>query len=136
MHAPGVRTYDPMADTERRLGLVPVEELLHQRRGIVAKVADLRARYASFGTMEHIRKIELARIAGLIRAQALRDKVKMTAAEVDDAAHSHPDYRDFITEATTQRAEWVKLEAGLEEIDWTLRRGQTIASFLSSEARL
>ncbi len=131
-----LHVYDPMAVTERRLGLRPVEELLAERAALTQRMADYRARFGAFGTFDHLRKIELARIAGLIRAQALRDKVKMTAAEVDDAAHSHPDYRDFITEATTQRAEWVKLEAGLEEIDWTIRRGQTIASFLSSEARL
>lgn len=131
-----LHAYDPMAATERRLGLRPVEELLDERRKLVQRIADYRARFGAFGTFDHLRKVELARIAGLVRAQALRDKVKMTAAEVDDAAHSHPDYRDFIAEATHQRAEWVKLEHEIEAIDWTIRRGQTVASYLTSEARL
>ncbi len=131
-----LHAYDPMATTERRLGLRPVEELLAERAALTQRIADYRARFGAFGTFDHLRKVELARIAGLVRAQALRDKIKMTAAEVDDAAHSHPDYRDFIAEATTQRAEWVKLEHEIEAIDWTIRRGQTIASFLTSEARL
>ena len=131
-----LHAYDPMAQTEKRLGLRPVEELLDERRKLVTRIADLRARFGSFGTFDHLRKIELSRIAGMVRAQAVRDKVKMTAAEVDDAAHDHPDYRDFITEATKQRAEWVRLEHEVEAIDWVLRRGQTIAAFLSSEARL
>jgi len=131
-----LHAYDPMAATERRLGLKPVEELLDERRTLVTRIADLRARFGSFGTFDHLRKIELSRIAGMVRAQAVRDKVKMTAAEVDDAAHDHPDYRDFITEATKQRADWVRLEHEVEAIDWVLRRGQTIAAFLSSEARL
>jgi len=131
-----LHAYDPMAQTERRLGLRPIEELLAERAARTERIADLRARFGAFGTYNDLRKVELSRIAGLVRAQALRDKVKMTAAEVDDGAHSHPDYRDFITEATRQRAEWVKLESEIEAIDWTIRRGQTVASFLTSEARL
>lgn len=128
--------YDPMAATERRLGLEPVEELLAKRSALTQRIADLRARFSSFGTFDHLRKIELARIAGLIRAQAVRDKIKKAAGEIDDEAHAHSDYRDFITEATVQRAEWVKLEHEIEKIDWIIRRGQTIASFLAAEARL
>ena len=128
--------HSPMAATEKRLGLRPVEELLAERRALVDRIADYRARYGAFGTYGDLRKVELARIAGLVRAQAVRDKMKMTAAEVDDAAHAHPDYRDFIAEATSQRAAWVKMESEIEAIDWEIRRGQTIANYLSGEARL
>lgn len=128
--------HDPMKETEKRLGLRPVEELLAERYALVEKAADLKARYGAFGTMDHLRKMELARLAGLVRAQAMRDKIKMTAAEVEDATHDHPDYRSLITTATKERAEWCRLEAQIEAVDWVIRRGQTVASYLGSEARL
>ena len=126
----------PMRDTEVRLGVQPVEEALAERAVLVERVADLRARFGSFGTFDHLRKIELARLAGLVRAQAVRDKVKMTAAEVEDATHSHPDYRDFITAATARRAEWVKVESQIEAIDAAIQRSNAIIRYVTSEARL
>ena len=126
----------PMAEAELRLGIEPIECLLDERSALVEKVADLRARFGSFGTFDHIRKMELARLAGLVRAQALRDRVKMTASEVEDATHDHPDYRHLITEATRQRAEWVRLEAKIEAIEFQIQRGQAVARFVTAEARI
>lgn len=133
------RAYDtsPMAEAEARLGIQPIDELLDQRHHLVDKVADLRAQYGPFGTFDHIRKIELARLKGLVRAQAVRDGIKkLTNDEVDDTAHDHPDYRDLITRATRDRAAWVRLEAEIEAIDATINRGQAVARFAAAEARL
>jgi hypothetical protein len=127
---------NPMSDVELRIGLQPVEELLAQRRTLIEKVADMRARFGPFGTADHLRKIELSRLHGLIRAQALRDKRRITNQQVDEEAHAHPDYYDFVTAMTIKRAEWVKLEAQIEEIDMTINRGQAIARYLALEARL
>lgn len=126
----------PMGDMESKMGVQPIEELLAERDHLVNQVADLRARFGAFGTYNDLRKIELARIAGLIRAQALRDERKMTGAEVEDATHAHPDYVDFVTTATVERARWVKFEAAIEGIDFTINRGQAIARFATAEAHL
>ncbi len=126
----------PMRAIEERIGIESVDVLLAQRAALVEKGADLRARYGPFGTFDHLRKIELARLAGLVRAQATRDGVKVTAAEVDDNAHSHPDYREFIAAATNQRAEWSRVEAKIEAIDATIQRANAIVRYLTSEARL
>lgn len=127
----------PMREVETRLGVEPIDRLLAERDGLVEQVATLRARYGGWGTFDHLRKMELARIAGLIRAQSVRDKEgKVTQAEVDDRAHSHPDYRDFITTATTERAQWVKLEAKIENIDATIQRANAVVRYLTSEAKL
>lgn len=127
----------PMRNVETRIGVQPIDELLAQRDRLVERGATLRSRYGAFGTFDHLRKIELARLAGLTRAQAMRDKLpKMTAAEIDDAAHSHPDYRDFITQATVERAEWAKVEAQIENIDATIQRANAMIRFMTSEARL
>jgi len=127
----------PMGRIESgKLGIQPIEELLAQRQHIVNKVADLRARFGPFGTFDHLRKIELARLKALIRIQATRDKIKMTGDQVDDEAHAHPDYLEFISAATIKRAEWVRLESQIEEIDMTIQRGQAVARYTSSELYL
>jgi hypothetical protein len=126
----------PMSDVERKIGLRPLEELIAERAALVERVADLRARWGAFGTGDYLRKCELARIAQLIRAQSSHAKIKLTAAEVDDAAHDHGDYRDFIAEATRQRAELFKAETAIEHIEWTIRRGEMIGRYITSEARL
>lgn len=125
-----------MADMEMKLSIQPLEELLAERDHLIRKVCDLRARYGPFGTFDHLRKIELSRIAGLVRIQAVRDGVKMTENAIQDAAHAHPDYVEFVTLATHQRAEWTKLEALIEGIDMTINRGQVVARFATAEARL
>ena len=128
--------HSPMAEVETRLGVKPIEELLDERSHLVERVADLRARYGSFGTFDHIRKIELSRIEGLLRAEHRRDKVRMTIPEMSAATHSHPDYTDFIIQATRDRAEYVKVEAKIEAIDATIQRANAIVRYLTSEARL
>jgi len=127
---------DAMTAAESRIGIVPLSELLPRRAGLVNKVCDLRARFGPFGTFDHLRKIELSRIKALIRAQATRDKRKISASEIDDEAHGHPDYFDFITAATLKRAEWVKLESQIEAIEMTINRGQAVARFASAETFL
>ena len=125
-----------MTDMELKIGVVPLEELLPQRLLLVEKVADLRARYGSFGTFGDLRRIELAKCAAIIRAQATKDGRKMSASQVDDEAHAHPAYVDFVIEATNQRALWCKLEAQIEAIDFTLNRGQMIGRYAAMERTL
>lgn len=125
-----------MSEIEDRLGIEPVESLIDQRRKLIDKVADLRARYGSFGTWEHTRKSELARISGLIRAQATRDQVKVTEAQIDQQAHAHDVYIALVTTATQERATLAKLEAEIEHIEWKVRRGEMVGRFVSAEARL
>lgn len=126
----------PEDDMESRIGVAPLSMLAAEKEALIAKVADLRAKYGAWGTFDHIRKIELARIAGAIRAQAVRDKIKRTEADVDDASHASDDYREFITLATQQRAEWVKLEAQIEIIDARIYRGNALTKYASMEPRV
>ena len=126
----------PMSDHESRMGLVPVESLLAERDELVRQVAPLRARYATWGTWEHERKIELAKIATLLRQAATDARAKVSAAQVDDMAHADLRYIQFVADATIERAAWINLEARIEGIDFTLQRGQAVARFLASETYL
>lgn len=125
-----------MSEVENRLGLQPLEELHAERDILVRRVADLRARHGAFGTWPDIRRVQLATIAQLIRAQALRDGVKLTGAEVDDAAHADSRYIELVKQATKDRAELTILEHQIQNIEETVMRQQAIARFLANEVRL
>lgn len=123
-------------ELELRAGIEPLERLLNERRGFVNQVADLRAKYGSFGTFEHLRKIELSRIKGKIRLIAMRDKLKLNNDQVDEQAHEDPDYVEFVTEASRARSQYFRLEAEIESIDFRLHRGQALIRFASAELHL
>lgn len=132
----GARSGTVAEDIEIRAGVEPLERLLARRRAVVETVATLRAVYGSFGTWEHSRKSELARLRSLVRLQAMKDNRKMTNDQVDDEAHQHPDYTRFVTTATTERAAYFRLEAEVEEIDYLVNRGQALLRFASMERTL
>lgn len=127
-----------MAEIEARASVQPIEELLDERATLIQRVANLRAVYGSFGTWEAQRKMMLARLKGQVRAEALRGTTarKLTNDQIDDEAHDHPEYMDFITMATKERAAWIVLEAKIEAIDFRIQRGQAVVRFASAEARL
>ena len=125
-----------MADLEARLGIEPIDKLLAERDGLVEQSATLYARHGAWGTWEHERKSKLAVIAALLRAQALRDNVKVTEASLVEAAHASSEYMVFVTEATVDRAELYRLESEIQNIDATIQRANMIGRYLASEARL
>jgi hypothetical protein len=129
-------TRTPMGDVEARMSVQPIEELLAERAVLVKRVADLRARYGPGGVFNDLRKVQLAQISALIRAQAVRDTRKTTESQLDEEAHADPRYVGFITAATKDRAEWAILEDQIQGIDETIARGQAVARFVSAEARL
>lgn len=136
MTKPGWVTRSPMADLEAKIGLQPLDELLAARDDLVEQAASLHARHGGWGTWDHERKSRLAIIAALLRAQALRDGVKVTEASLTEAAHASPDYMTFVTEATNDRAELFRLESKIQAIDATIQRANVIARYAANEARL
>ncbi len=126
----------PMAEAEGRAQVQPIDELLAERSHLASQIAPLRAVYGSFGTFDHQRKILLSRIKGEIRAGAVRDKRKVNNDQVDEEAHEHPEYVEFITTATKNRALWIVLEGRLENVDFTIQRGQAVLRYAAGELRL
>ena len=124
---------DPFQEAQSRAGVQSIDELLDERATLIEQCATLRAVYGSFGTFDHLRKIELSRLKGLVRAQATRDKVKLNNDQVDDDAHAHADYIDFIRQATTDRAKWVRLENQIEAVSARIFRGNAMIRFVSNE---
>ena len=125
-----------MADLEARMGLRPVEELLAERDTLVEQSATLHARHGAWGTFDAERKAKLSVIAALLRAQALRDGVKVTEASLTEAAHASDEYMMFVTQATSERASLYLLESKISNIDATITRANVVARFLAAEARL
>ena len=124
-----------LGDWEDKLGLDRIEVMLAERDKLVDQVANLRARHGAFGLFEAERKIELARIAGLLRAQNLRDKTpKPQVAEMDAACRCHPDYIDLITQATIDRANLYRLENRISDLNDLIQRGNLLTRFATQEA--
>lgn len=124
------------SEVEKRLNLSPIEALLAKRSELVEQVAVLRARHGSFGTRDAERKIKLCTIKMTVRARLVANGAKATDAAVDDMAHSDPAYMEWVTNATREASELQVLEDRIDYINDLIRRDQSLASFLTQEARL
>lgn len=111
---------------EAAVGVKGGGELVDERTHLVRKAATLRARHGSFGTWDHERKVLLAKLRATIRAGATVGGAKMTEAAIDDAAHAHPDYVQFITDGIIDKAKWIEAEAVIEGIDFQFYRDQAV----------
>ena|SRR6266550_4063577 len=125
-----------LAEIESRMGIPTLDSLLAERDELVSSAAPLRARHGPGGTYPDLRKIELAKIAQIIRASAIRDGVKMTEAAIEEAAHADPRYIEYVTEATKQKAQLAIAENRIQGVNETVYRGNAVARFLASEAQL
>lgn len=129
-------TPHPLRELESRIGIDHLDELQARRHELVRDVAGFRAKYGPFGSADNLRKIELSRIAAIIRAAAVRDGVKLTEAAIQEAAHADARYVEHVTRATNERAEHAILEDQIQAIDERIMRGQALARFAASEAML
>ena len=62
----------------------------------------------AFGYADHVRKIILSNCAEIIRARAAVEETKLSEARIDQLAHIHDFYLDFIRQ-------WTAYHAGQEE---------------------
>lgn len=125
----------PEGELEARIGIAPLEQLQDERRTLVNRSAILAARHGNYGTYDAERKIMLSALKATLRAQAVRDKVKVTEGSLDEDAHAHADYRDFITASTKERAEWIKTDRQIQDITERINRGQMLGRYAAMEPR-
>ena len=126
----------PLADLSDRHGLPDVDHLLARRAELVKEAAPLRALYGPGGTFPHARKVELSKLAALMRAMGVAQQTKLTEAAIEEAAHSHDDYAGLIARATTDATRLVIVEGEIHEIDTRISWGQSTARMISAELRL
>lgn len=80
-------------------------------------IAPLRARYGPGGTFDHERKVLLASFRDEARLTKLQAGEKTTEAALDDVAHAHVGYQEFIERALTERTQMATLEAERVRLD-------------------
>ena len=124
---------DPMSERELGYGVRPLEDIHAEWETLTAKLAPMWALYGPGGTTDHLRKNELARIDGLVRANAVAENKTMTEPKVDAACRNHPQYIEFVAKMTTERAEFYKLQNQLTALDWQVNRGQALLKLSSRE---
>jgi hypothetical protein len=126
----------PVSDLERRLNVVPLEELHAERDTLVKQLAPLWARHGPGGSYEALRKIQWTSLAVAIRAQAQLDGVKLTESAIEQMAHADAGYGEWVAVMTLERATFKELETRIQAIEDTIHRGNAIVRFLASEAQL
>lgn len=130
----------PMADTEARMGIQPVEELLAQRALLVRKAARLAAVYGPFGVWEARRKELLALCTLKIRDAELDrpegERRRLTDKLLDAEAHAHPEYQAFLSRSVEEKASWLVLEDEIQGLNELVNRGQSVARYVTAELSL
>ena len=124
-----------MSEVEAAAGIEPLDILISLHRKRRAEFAALWAKYGTGGVADHLRKSELSRIKEVLRATAATAGTKVTEAALDDGAHDHPDYRDFLALAIAERAKFFEAEAALKEVEWRINRGQGLLRYVATEPR-
>jgi len=126
----------PFAELQIKMGIPPIESLLAERDELVAKVARLRARHGPFGLFDAERKVALATAAALVRGQAALEQRKITESAIEEGAHTHSSYVDFITAALSEKADWIVAENRIDSIGDMIRRGDVAGRFVTAELGL
>jgi len=125
-----------LSDIELRMGIPSLESLLAERDTLVKELAPLRAKHGPGGIFGDLRKAELAKVAAMIRAMAVGSQQKVTEAFIEESAHQHPTYTDFLTQATVEKARYFELENRAMGIADLIQRGNAVARYLAAEAHL
>lgn len=125
-----------LGEIESRMGVPPIEMLLAERDDLVKQVAPLRAKHGPGGTYQDVRKLLLAQLAARLRAVAVGEERKITEAALEEGAHSHQEYVEFIAQATEEKAHYFEIENRITGIADQINRGQAVARYLASEIAL
>lgn len=114
----------------------PLDRLHAQRRKIEKEYHPLWALYGPGGVWDSVRKALLDSTAAKIRKEALDAGRKVTDGSIDEAAHAHKEYQDFLVTSVTERQTFSKLSMDLQEIEDRIRRGDALLRLSAAEARL
>lgn len=113
------------------MGIAPIADINEQIEAIVETIADMHARHGPFGTFQDERKIVLSKIKAVLFVESVRDKRKMTGDMADAEAHAHPEYIDFVTKASTDRATLFRALARIDSLERTYNRGQLVGKHIA-----
>lgn len=78
------------------------------------------ALYGAGGTWDATRKARLSLHAAEIRDGYQERGEKITESRVDELAHAHPDYNEWLNRSTIDRAKWLTLDAERRMLDTRL----------------
>jgi len=125
-----------MQDYESKLGLSSLDSLLDARATIVGKLADLRAMHGPFGKFDPMRKQKLAAFAEIVRADYAEKGKKITEARIDQLAHAHPQYVEWLTAMLKEHALMIDFDHELKNIEDRIARENALIYYAKNELRL
>lgn len=105
-----------------------------------ARVASLltsyKARYGYPSHYEHERKVKLSVLKEARRAEYHRAGEKITESQLDEYAHAHPDYQNFLNEGLRDRRTMENLEAELTRIKGELETSKASEVYFERASRM
>jgi hypothetical protein len=121
---------------ESRADVDSLEDLQQRRRELIAKNATLIARYGNFGLHDDFRKnfVECQKLRA--RMDLTKEGAKVTEGAVDNVAYGGDAYAAFLDNALTEKAEWVKIDNEINELNERIQHREVALRAYTAECRL
>jgi len=122
-------------EAQVRAGAPDLDDLHDKRRTIIETHGELMALHRNKSLLDARRKETLALCALEVRNQLENEGKKATEAMVDNMAHAHPRYRQWISDTIVEGAKALMYENLVQEVDELVNRGQAVMRQYSSEPK-
>ena len=98
------------------------DALIQEYATVGARYRELWAKYGAGCMLDNKRKAYLSTLAAKIRVLAAEKGTKVTESFIEEAAHAHPDYAEWITEQELGRLAFQQCELDLDMVREKIRR--------------
>jgi hypothetical protein len=122
-------------EAQARAGVPDLDDLHDKRRTIIETHGELMALHRNKSLLDGKRKETLALCALEVRDRFETEGKKVTEARVDDEAHVHPRYRQWLSDTIVDGAKALMYENIVNECNELIKRGDSAMYQYSSEPK-
>ena len=132
---PDVIVAQMFRESQARAGVPDLEDIHDKRRTIIETHGELMALHRNKSLLDARRKEMLALCALEVRNQLEKGGGKFTEKLVEDKAHAHPRYSQWLSDTIVGGAKALMYENLVQECDELVNRGQAVMRQYSSEPK-
>ena len=122
-------------EAQARAGVPDLDDLHDKRRTIIETHGELMALHRNKSLLDARRKETLALCALEVRHKHETAGTRVTEKLVEDEAHVHPRYRQWISDTIVGGAKALMYENLVQEVEETVNRGQSVMRQYTQEPR-
>ncbi len=122
-------------EAQARAGVPDLEDIHDKRRTIIETHGELMALHRNKSLLDGRRKEVLALCALETRHEHEKAGLKYTEKSIEDKAHAHPRYSQWLSDTIVGGAKALMYENLVQECDELVNRGQSVMRQYSSEPR-